>query len=191
MKHCGYQQTNLAPATRRWSQNTGAVLLATLALSLTGFTDVFSRTSGASNENLNISVHPTPIVEEMADWYDPFHLWPHAPRFTEQEQLSRLNIENILDDHLNRISAEFKVPKGLEERVGFWFDIYTKHGQFEHVIHHTLYPWVIYKVIDGRDIVATSKGPLWLRQKKIISLVVAEKRKNAEQLEKSLETGEK
>jgi membrane-bound lytic murein transglycosylase D len=60
--------------------------------------------------------------------------------------------ENALSDPQNRISKDFHVPKGLEDRTAFWFDVYTKYGSQEHIVHHTLYPWIVYKVVDTRPI---------------------------------------
>ena len=54
----------------------------------------------------------------------------------------------ILKDYKNRISKDFKIPKSLKWRTQFWFDIYSKYSKYDHVVHHTKYPWIIYEVIN-------------------------------------------
>jgi len=70
----------------------------------------------------------------------------------------------ILRDFTNRMSNDFKVPEGLQERTEFWFDIYARYGEAHHIIHHVRYPWIIYKVVDTTDMLQNGKGPLWLRR---------------------------
>jgi membrane-bound lytic murein transglycosylase D len=70
-----------------------------------------------------------------------------APAPLNEEQRA-----NILNDHDNRISVEFTIPEDLRERTEFWFDIYTKYGTNHHVIHHSVYPWIIFKVVDVTEI---------------------------------------
>ncbi len=70
----------------------------------------------------------------------------------------------ILGDFQARVSPEFSVPHGLWERTWFWFDVYTRYGEAHHIIHHVLYPWVVYKVYDTTQTLVNSRGPLWLRR---------------------------
>ncbi|MDZ4677244.1 MAG: lytic transglycosylase domain-containing protein [Oligoflexia bacterium] len=65
-----------------------------------------------------------------------------------------LNTDDVLSDRLNRLSPEFKVPAVLRDRVKFWFDIYTKYSSRFSVIHHQQYPWIIFAVVDARNIYA-------------------------------------
>src|SRR5205085_2505867 len=65
----------------------------------------------------------------------------------------------------NRISQDFKVPADLQERTSFWFDIYTKYGSNEHVIHHVLYPWIVYKVVDTTEILSADQNK-WVKYHK-------------------------
>ncbi len=67
-------------------------------------------------------------------------------------------------DFGNRLSPEFKVPSGLDERTKFWFDIYARYGEAFHIVHHIRYPWIVYKVVDTTDLIENGKGPLWLRR---------------------------
>lgn len=68
----------------------------------------------------------------------------------------------ILRDAGSRMTPEFLIPESLKERTSFWFDIYTRYGEAHHVIHHERYPWIIFRVVDTSDILASSKGPRWL-----------------------------
>lgn len=70
----------------------------------------------------------------------------------------------ILADFGSRMSPEFQVPVGLNERTSFWFDIYTRYGEAHHIVHHLRYPWVIFKVVDTTELLNSGKGPTWLRR---------------------------
>ncbi|NCN40582.1 lytic transglycosylase domain-containing protein [bacterium] len=72
----------------------------------------------------------------------------------------------ILSDFAQRISPEFQIPDALQQRVAFWFDIYTTFTANDHVIHHTRYPWIIYEIINTSSQIETGKGPLWLRKQR-------------------------
>lgn len=93
------------------------------------------------------------------------------PRFwkenneTPDEAWSEMR-SKVLNDQTNRVGAEFKVPPSLRRRTEFWFDIYTRYGSNEFVIHHTLYPWIVYKVVNEEQIEADGKGPQWLRRQR-------------------------
>jgi membrane-bound lytic murein transglycosylase D len=99
-------------------------------------------------------------------------LLPPAPGLGEAEHLRQLHREEVLSDPLSRINEEFQIPKDLEPRVRFWFDIYTKHSRFTHVLHHDRFPWIVYEVLDFSDLVKDGKGPEWLkvqRSKRIVA----------------------
>lgn len=75
--------------------------------------------------------------------------------------------EDILNDYQSRIDDEFSVPPGLRERVGFWFDVYTRFDSNKKIVHHTLYPWIVYKVIDISDIInSDTPKARWMRNMK-------------------------
>lgn len=116
------------------------------------------------------ALHKDHFVERALDHYPPSPVW------TEKERLSLMAREDILKDPLDRISTEFKIPQKMDERVAFWFDIYTKYGGNHHVIHHVRYPWIIYKVIDTSSFLHGS-GPLWLRRQRAENHVKAEREK--------------
>ncbi|MCC7405148.1 MAG: lytic transglycosylase domain-containing protein [Bdellovibrionales bacterium] len=80
-----------------------------------------------------------------------------------------------LNDPLARIGTDFKIPPRLYERTRFWFDIYTKYDSSVHVIHHTRYPWIVYSVVDTRQLIAEGRGPLWLRRERALKHVKQEK----------------
>ncbi|MCB0411503.1 MAG: lytic transglycosylase domain-containing protein, partial [Bdellovibrionales bacterium] len=98
-----------------------------------------------------------------------------TPEMDTANKLREVPSQNILTDPLGRIAPEFHIPKGMDQRVAFWFDIYTKHDGFTHVIHHVRYPWIIYEVIDTKPMIENSKGPLWLRRQRADRHVKAER----------------
>jgi len=42
----------------------------------------------------------------------------------------------------------FITPKGLQPRVNFWINIFTRYGDHHEVLHHRAYPQVVFKVLD-------------------------------------------
>lgn len=83
--------------------------------------------------------------------------------------------EAVLGDAGGRIDDEFSIPPGLKDRVGFWFDVYTKWDEHQRVIHNALHPWIVYRVVDVTPIIA-SKTPKrrWMRNQKADEFVDAE-----------------
>jgi membrane-bound lytic murein transglycosylase D len=76
----------------------------------------------------------------------------------------------ILKDYEKRIDKRFTIPRNLYWRVSFWFDIYSNYDSEKIVIHHSLYPWIIYDVVDTSK-VPTSKRNRWAkyhRSKKLV-----------------------
>lgn len=85
------------------------------------------------------------------------------------------NKDLILSDYKNLIADEFHIPDGLKDRVGFWFDVYTKYDNNRRIIHHSLYPWIIFKVVDVTDIINAAEPRVrWLRNVKADKHVAAE-----------------
>ncbi|OFZ13782.1 MAG: hypothetical protein A2Z20_05930 [Bdellovibrionales bacterium RBG_16_40_8] len=78
---------------------------------------------------------------------------------------------DVLTDPLNRISSEFKISANLQKRTAFWFDIYTKYGSQEHIIHHSRYPWIVYKVIDVSPILNSGEHR-WTKHHKAEKAVI-------------------
>jgi membrane-bound lytic murein transglycosylase D len=108
--------------------------------------------------------------------------WLNQKNITTTDQAWEHIRTRVLNDESNRIAKDFEVSPELRKRTEFWFDIYTRYGVNDHVIHHVLYPWVIFKVIDANGIVATGKGPLWLRQDRAAKIV----RQETQNIRKSL-----
>jgi len=65
----------------------------------------------------------------------------------------------------------FSVPKGMEERVRFWKDIYTKYTSDQGVLHDSQYVHIVYDSLDFGDITAqtelTSKQREKLRRNRV------------------------
>lgn len=74
-----------------------------------------------------------------------------------------LDKSQILNDSENRIHDAFTIKENLMPRVSFWFDIYTKYGFHDRVIHHVEYPWIVFENVNIDERVALGKGPKWLR----------------------------
>ncbi|WP_413292152.1 lytic transglycosylase domain-containing protein [Bdellovibrio sp. HCB185ZH] len=82
------------------------------------------------------------------------------------------NREEILNDYQNLISEEFHIPENLRDRVGFWFDIYTLHNSNKRLIHHSVYPWIVFEVVDTTDIInSDTPKHRWMRNLKADALV--------------------
>ncbi|KYG63443.1 lytic transglycosylase domain-containing protein [Bdellovibrio bacteriovorus] len=98
--------------------------------------------------------------------------------------------EEILNDYQNRISDEFSIPANLRDRVGFWFDIYTRYDSNKKVVHHAMYPWIVFKVIDISHIInAETPKARWMRNMKADDFV-DEEIKKIKQAMKSLAEGQ-
>lgn len=83
---------------------------------------------------------------------------------------------SALSDPSNKISPEFKVPEALRKRTEFWFNIYTKYGDEHHVIHHVLYPWIVFDVVDTSEIENNDKLHKWTKYHRAKALVAKQKR---------------
>jgi membrane-bound lytic murein transglycosylase D len=84
--------------------------------------------------------------------------------------------ERVLTDADGRIDRQFAISPTLKDRVGFWFDVYSKYDQNHRIIHHERYPWIIFKIVDVTDIInATTPRVRWLRNVKADNFVKAEK----------------
>ncbi len=96
-------------------------------------------------------------------------LWPEGEKkerlLRDEKAASDLSFDRnkILGDYRERIGIEFNVPEGLKNRVGFWFDIYTKYDSKHYVIHDRKHPWIIYEVVDGTNLFARPKVS-WLNR---------------------------
>ncbi|MBX9768669.1 MAG: transglycosylase SLT domain-containing protein [Bdellovibrionales bacterium] len=90
--------------------------------------------------------------------------------------------EDFLSDYDDRIPKEFHVPADFKERVGFWFDIYTKYGSDAYVLHHSEYPWIIFRVVDVSHIMAMKTKNPWAPYHRSKAFLKKEKSRLAAQL---------
>ncbi|MBL7544881.1 MAG: lytic transglycosylase domain-containing protein [Bdellovibrionaceae bacterium] len=109
----------------------------------------------------------------------------------EVETIVALDKEDVLTDPKDLIGEDFTVPAGLENRVGFWFDIYSKYDSTNKVIHHMDYPWIHYEVFNIADILARPARFPWINPEKAdketlirLNVVRAELRALAKKLKK-------
>lgn len=89
--------------------------------------------------------------------------FPASPAMAETERLRMLKHHEVLADPLGRISPDFHIPAGLDQRVAFWLDVYTRFDRKMHVIHHSRYPWIIFEILDLTQAINQGSGPEWLR----------------------------
>ena len=97
-------------------------------------------------------------------------------QLVQEERVYNFDRLEALNDPYARISTEFDIPNSLKMRVAFWFDIYTLYNKNQHVIHHTLFPWIVYEVVDISNFLNNGKGPLWLRKQRGLDYVKARKK---------------
>jgi membrane-bound lytic murein transglycosylase D len=70
-----------------------------------------------------------------------------------EEKSAAANVQGMaLLDEKHRLGDDFKIPEGLEQRVAFWLDVYSKYDSRHFIIHHRDYPWVIFDIVDTTDI---------------------------------------
>lgn len=114
------------------------------------------------------------VVEQVSKITEMSKLILEGEVYTKDPQIV-YHRDQVLNDYQDRISDEFSIPEQLRDRVGFWFDIYTRYTSNEKVIHHTQYPWLIFKVVDVTDIVnGDMPRHRWLRNVKAQKHVDAE-----------------
>ncbi|MCB0356457.1 MAG: transglycosylase SLT domain-containing protein [Bdellovibrionales bacterium] len=70
---------------------------------------------------------------------DDAEVWT-APDYSGQEKV------------LGYEMSGFSVPAGMEERVAFWLDIYTKYNTDQGLLHDSRYVPIIYETVDFTDI---------------------------------------
>lgn len=59
------------------------------------------------------------------------------------------------ENFLGYSSAAFGVPAGMEERVSFWLDIYTKYTTDQGLLHDSRYVHITYEAVDFTEIMKT------------------------------------
>jgi membrane-bound lytic murein transglycosylase D len=82
--------------------------------------------------------------------------------------------EQALRDTDHRLAEEFKIPLGMEERVAFWLDVYSRFDSKHYVIHHRDYPWIVFDTVDSTEIFKQQRVA-WLNRKDADTLAGARK----------------
>ncbi|MEO0334873.1 MAG: lytic transglycosylase domain-containing protein, partial [Pseudomonadota bacterium] len=75
------------------------------------------------------------------------------------------------ENRLGYGTGAFSVPTGMEPRVSFWLDIYTKYSTHQGLLHDSEYVHLVYEEIDFRDIMKredlTDRQKRKLRKKRV------------------------
>lgn len=85
---------------------------------------------------------------------------------TPGSSFNKISTAEILKDPEMRIPREFSIPEGLENRVGFWVDIYSEHTSENKIIHHLDYPWIQYEIFNVADILSQPAKFSWTNPEK-------------------------
>jgi membrane-bound lytic murein transglycosylase D len=80
--------------------------------------------------------------------------------------LNLISTAEVLEDTENRVSDTFAIPKGLEARVGFWIEVYSKYTSEDKIIHHLDYPWIQFEVFNISEILAQPSRFKWINPEK-------------------------
>ncbi len=115
---------------------------------------------GTAN-NAPLALQPTPPLAKLTA-VDLPHFNPPATR----PKTKPFAPYSALHDPDHRISPDFQIPRSLSLRTKFWFDIYTRYGSHQFVIHHALYPWIIFKVVDTSKIFDEPRLNKWAKYAK-------------------------
>lgn len=95
---------------------------------------------------LFVNIHMTGLNLYFFILLSSIHFWGVSS--LAQAQQGGLTHYEILKDPENRIQQEFKMNTALKWRTQFWFDIYTRYTDKDHVLHHARYPWIIFEVVN-------------------------------------------
>lgn len=123
--------------------------------------------------------------EEAKPWYSSLHpdTWFQTaatppPLTLKSGRPAVFDREFVLNDGGERISELFQIPEGMKDRVGFWFDVYTKYDSNQRVIHLADQPWIIFEVVDVAPIInASEPRRRWMRNEKADKHVKAQAEK--------------
>lgn len=86
---------------------------------------------------------------------------PSTNNYITQKKNQTFDKVQVLADSQNKISEDFNIPPALRDRVSFWFDVYTKYSSQEEVLHHSDYPWIIFRVVDLKPLL-DAPGNKWV-----------------------------
>jgi membrane-bound lytic murein transglycosylase D len=160
--------------------------------SATGFEPQSSQVSQTTNEvvtseaidsltqpALKKTLEAPPLAQLDGSQVNPFLLGvvgkENSPQAEAPPAVPVFDRERVLTDADGRIDRQFEVTPTLKDRVGFWFDVYTKYDQNHRIIHSQRFPWIIYKIVDVSDIInATTPRVRWLRNVKADNFVKTE-----------------
>ena len=137
------------------------------------------KTTSFAQPALQKNVQAPPLAQLDGSQVNPFLLGvlgkENSPQAQAPPSVPVFDRERVLADADGRIDRQFEVTPTLKDRVGFWFDVYTKYDQNRRIIHSQRFPWIIYKVVDVSDIInATTPRVRWLRNVKADNFVKAE-----------------
>jgi len=114
-----------------------------------------------------------PTAQETVEVQDQL-ITPSAVETTDIQRLE-FDKERVLSDVESRIADVFTISDEFRPRVSFWFDVYTKYDEHQRVIHHSRYPWIVFKVVDVTDIIfASEPRRRWMRNERADKHVAAE-----------------
>ncbi|OYZ22233.1 MAG: hypothetical protein B7Y39_08025 [Bdellovibrio sp. 28-41-41] len=109
------------------------------------------------------------IVIENSSYVDAetalFEVTP-IPTLQNPEISAILDKDAILKDPKSLIDPDFAVPEGLEKRVGFWFEVYSKYDSSNKIIHHMDYPWIHFEIYNISEILARPQRFPWINPEK-------------------------
>lgn len=94
------------------------------------------------------------------------------------------NFTQLLKDPNNLVSDDFQIPKALEPRVRFWFDVYTKYTSHFSVIHDLDNLGLVYDIIDFTDIVSniSNRNTRYAIQNKALKSIIQAYKKSFSKL---------
>lgn len=89
----------------------------------------------------------------LASWSSALRI-PANETGSLEEELPKWTVPDYSGQEgaLGYSETAFQTPKGLEERVQFWKDIYTKHSSLQGVLHDSRYVHIVYGQVDFSDL---------------------------------------
>ncbi|MBL7670962.1 MAG: lytic transglycosylase domain-containing protein [Bdellovibrionaceae bacterium] len=78
----------------------------------------------------------------------------------------KIQTQEIVQDIEARVSDDFPIPSGLENRVGFWVNVYSEYSSDRKIIHHLDFPWITYEVFDVSSILSAPSRFKWTNPEK-------------------------
>lgn len=107
----------------------------------------------AVNDGVEITDESGDLPSQEEDVVPPSS---EVPKFTPLNPKWSAPVYSGQENALGWTADAFKVPVGMEDRVQFWKDIYTKYSSEQGILHDSKYVQLIYETVDFGDI---SKNP--------------------------------